>query len=141
MALDHGVLNVPLFKRSNIDRDIDRWKADERQREILRQHDRREKREQDMRGVRAVVAWMPDDQVLRIANGKRKPETARAAIIQRASHHPDRFLAMLMRVAGCCGTSPCSRLNGPCNDMAARCSKCRARGGCDCTPSEWMGEE
>lgn len=142
MGLDHGHLNLPLTKRGDIDRDIDRWKADERQREQLRRRDLREKRDQDMQGVKAVVAWMPDEQVLRIAASmrKRKPETARAAIIHRASHHPDRFLAMLMRTAGCCGTTPCSRLDGPCNDMAARCAKCRARGGCDCTPCEWMGE-
>ncbi|MDC9593529.1 hypothetical protein [Xenorhabdus sp. IM139775] len=36
MALDHGVLNVPLHKRGNIDREIDKWKneqvAEKRQR-------------------------------------------------------------------------------------------------------------
>ena len=29
MTLDHGILNVPLAKRGNIDAQIDRWKADQ----------------------------------------------------------------------------------------------------------------
>lgn len=28
--LDHGILNVPLGKRGNIDREIDRWKAEQK---------------------------------------------------------------------------------------------------------------
>ena len=141
MSVDHGMLNVPLSKRGNIDRDIDRWKAQEADANKRRARELADLRAQDMATVRACVAFMSDERVMVLARGmgKRKPETARVAVIQRASRNPAAFAAAMRREVGCCQTAPCSRLGGPCFDMASRCAKCRARGGCDCTGDEWLG--
>ncbi|MBD2797697.1 hypothetical protein ID856_14300, partial [Xenorhabdus sp. 18] len=53
MALDHGALNVPLHKRGNIDREIDKWKneqaADRRKRMAEINYQREQERKEAAR--------------------------------------------------------------------------------------------
>ncbi len=99
--LDHGVLNVPLAKRGNIDAQIDRFKADEARKAVkeaqARFHDTRSKR---MR-VSELLQAMPDERVLTLAKplGSRKPHTARLALARAASYNLDRWLTALEREA------------------------------------------
>lgn len=127
--LDHGLLNIPLAKRGNIDAQIDRYKAQQA----------RERREADaasFRSVRAkkariaeILAQLSDERVLQLAKplGARKAVTARAKLLSAASANYDRWLGSLEREIA--------------PFPPGGCAKCRAPfGGCDCTPSEWLGK-
>ncbi len=97
--LDHGLLNVPLSKRGNIDAQIDRYKADEARKAVkeaqARFHDTRSKRAR----VVEILRQMPDERVLSLAKplGARKPHTARLALARAASYNLDRWLSALER--------------------------------------------
>jgi hypothetical protein len=145
MALDHGVLNLPLSKRGNIDRQIDLYKADlasaRRKADTARFHEAREKKAR----IRRALDRLPDERVVALAKplGARKPNTARAALLQAATSNLDRWLPALEREAGtvgCCGRAICATLDMGCNDMAGRCAGCRRRG-CDCPPEVWLGPD
>ena len=97
--LDHGILNVPLAKRGNIDAQIDRYKSEqERERraaDTARFHAVRAKKAR----IVEILAALPDERVLALAAplGKLKPSTARAALVQAASSNLDRWLSALER--------------------------------------------
>ena len=97
--LDHGLLNVPLSKRGNIDAQIDRYKADEARKAVkeaqARFHDTRSKRAR----VAEILRQMPDERVLSLAKplGARKAHTARIALARAASYNLDRWLSALER--------------------------------------------
>jgi len=124
--LDHGVLNVPLAKRGDINAQLDRYKADEAKNadaaHRARFHDVRTKKAR----IAALLASLTDDRALALAKplGATLPRTARAALAREASRHVDLWLDVLWRDAG--------------QDMAARCATCRLRG-CDCPAEDWLG--
>jgi hypothetical protein len=98
-SLDHGLLNVPLAKRGNIDAQIDRYKADQaRERAAADRATYRGVRAKKAR-VAAILSAMSDDRVMQLAApmGARKPNTARAALTQAASSNLDRWLKALER--------------------------------------------
>ena len=68
MSLDHGILNVPLAKRGNIDAQIDRYKADQAKQA---KHDRKERAIQ-MKAERAhakrLVSELSDEFIQRLAS-------------------------------------------------------------------------
>ena len=98
-GLDHGVLNVPLAKRGDIDAQIDRHKAqvarERRAADAARLRDTRAKKAR----IIEVLAALPDVRVLALAAplGKRKASTARTALASAASANPNAWLAALER--------------------------------------------
>ena len=100
-TLDHGILNVPLAKRGNINAQIDRYKADQARARAAAGtalfHTVRSKKAR----VAALLAAMSDERVLTLAAplGKRKPSTARAALLSAATGNLDRWLVSLERGA------------------------------------------
>lgn len=99
--LDHGVLNLPLAKRGNIDAQIDRHKS-----EMARQSKRaatnsfHQTRAKKARVTQALAA-LSDERVMQLAAplGSRKASTARVALASAASANLDRWLAALEREA------------------------------------------
>ena len=61
MALDHGVLNVPLSKRGNIDAEIDRYKATEAANKKKAHKAFKVERDELRAAAKAAVSELPDD--------------------------------------------------------------------------------
>ncbi|CDH00540.1 hypothetical protein [Xenorhabdus bovienii] len=70
MALDHGVLNIPLHKRGNIDREIDKWKAE--QAALQKERVQLAKCELKDNKAEAKRLWALADQALIKADAKRR---------------------------------------------------------------------
>lgn len=124
--LDHGLLNVPLSKRGNIDAEIDRYKAD-RAREI-KEADRANfyavRERQD--AIRGHLERIGDHRIMMLAKplGCRKPSTAREALYRAARSNLAVWLAALERES----------------IPAGGCAKCWAPlGQCDHSSDEWLG--
>jgi hypothetical protein len=84
MALDHGILNTPLKSRGNIDRDIDRFKAE--QRKIAKEQAKAQR--VLIAEAKALVAALTDDQFKAISekfkvDEKRCREVLKNMITQR----------------------------------------------------------
>ena len=97
--LDHGILNVPLAKRGNIDAQIDAYKRElAREAAAHRRATFHSVREKKLR-VAELLAAMSDERLLRLAAplGKRKPSTARTALASAARTNLDRWIAALER--------------------------------------------
>ena len=97
--LDHGMLNIPLAKRGDIDAQIDRHKREsmraKRQEDAARFHSGRTKKAK----VAEHLARIGDYRIMQLAAplGCRKPSTARAALLNAAGSNLDRWLASLER--------------------------------------------
>lgn len=63
MAFDHGILNVPLAKRGNIDAQIDRYKADKAREENAQ----RKAVAANRRECKALIDTMPEAVVARMS--------------------------------------------------------------------------
>lgn len=59
--LDHGVLNVPLHKRGNIDAQIDRYKAETRRAEAAAHKERMAAKREKTAQAKALVASLTDE--------------------------------------------------------------------------------
>lgn len=125
-SLDHGMLNVPLAKRGNIDAQIDRYKADQAKtaREAARAsfHRVREQKAQ----VRNLLARIGDHRVLVLAKplGARKASSARKALYQAALSNLPVWIGALERE----------------RFPAGGCAACWAPlGECSHSADEWMG--
>ncbi|MBD2798339.1 hypothetical protein ID856_17805, partial [Xenorhabdus sp. 18] len=70
MTLDHGVLNVPLHKRGNIDREIDKWKetqaAEKRKRMDEINYQREQERKEAERLFKLVDKKLMKDEAKRV---------------------------------------------------------------------------
>lgn len=124
--IDHGVLNVPLSKRGNIDAQIDRYKAEQakaaRKAGTAAFH---EVRAQKAR-VRDLLARIGDHRIMALAKplGSRMPASARAALYQAALTNLPKWIAALERE----------------HFPAGGCAQCWAPlGQCDHSAEEWMG--
>ncbi len=69
MALDHGILNIPLHKRGNIDRDIDKWKAEQTKEKSKRLDEINYQREQERKEAERLFKLV--DRKLMWAEAKR----------------------------------------------------------------------
>lgn len=126
MVLDHGVLNVPLAKRGNIDAQIDRFKreqaAERRNADAASFHNVRAKKAR----VRHLLINIGDWRILQIAKplGCRKASAARAKLASMANSNLDGWIVSLERE----------------QFPAGGCAKCWAPvGKCDHSSREWIG--
>jgi hypothetical protein len=124
-VLDHGILNVPLAKRGNIDAQIGRFKAEEARKDRLAGtatfHQVREQKKR----VRNLLARIGDHRIMALANplGCRTPRTAREALYRAAVSNLPRWIAVLER-----------------EKFPGGCAKCWAPlGECSHSDEEWMG--
>jgi hypothetical protein len=67
MALDHGVLNIPLSKRGNIDNQIDAYKADMAKADRAASRTRAEKMAADRIEAKALLAAASKDRLIDLA--------------------------------------------------------------------------
>lgn len=97
--LDHGILNVPLAKRGNIDAQIDRYKAEQARAAVKAIQASRDDLRCKRARVHAIIDGLSDDRVMALAKatGSRKPSTARTALKRATSYNMDRWLAALER--------------------------------------------
>lgn len=92
MSFDHGVLNVPLRKRINIDAEIDRHK---RTQQASAKAAARQNREDQNRAKAAVLA-LPDERVERIAaRAGLTLKQGRKKLISMARWEPTKLLGIL----------------------------------------------
>ena len=99
ISLDHGVLNVPLAKRGNIDAQIDRYKAQQAA-EARAAHKVRSAAAADGKARLAdILARIPDARMIALGAkmGKRTAATTRAEIMRMARGQYDRFIPALSR--------------------------------------------
>lgn len=103
MSLDHGVLNVPLHKRGNIDREIDAYKAEQARQAKAASNARRAEmktRRTELAALRikakAAVASVDHEFLVRIAerNGT-TPAHVKAILKEEANLRPALALRML----------------------------------------------
>ncbi len=97
--LDHGLLNLPLAKRGNIDAQIDSYKVEQaRHRKQAYTSAFRQTRAKKAR-VAQALASLSDERVMQLAAplSCRKPATARAALASAAATSLDRWVAALER--------------------------------------------
>lgn len=129
--LDHGLLNVPLHKRGDIDAQIDAYKREERRER--RERDRqtfKTVREQTAR-VREMLAQLSDYRVQKLARslGSRTANGARRALLQAAKSKLSAWLPALERLvnqeaAQRCELCACWQMRG--DDVGACWSSCRS---------------
>lgn len=124
--LDHGMLNLPLAKRGNIDAQIDRYKADQEKaaREVRRETFYRVR---EMKAhVRTLLGRIGDHRILVLAKplGSRTPGTARKALYQAALSNLPIWIAALEREQFPAGG--CATCWAPVNE-------------CDHTGYDWLG--
>lgn len=126
IRLDHGLLNLPLTKRGNIDAQIDRYKA-EQARAAREAGTAAFHQVQDQKArVRDLLDRIGDYRIMALAKplGSRKPASARKALYQAALSNLTLWIAALERE----------------HFPAGGCAACWAPlGECDHSPEEWMG--
>lgn len=126
VGLDHGVLNVPLSKRGNIDRQIDLFKAEEARKARVAGTEALHRVRDQKRRVRELLRAIGDHRILALAKplGSRTAKSARDALFRAAVSNLDRWVPALERE-----TIP-----------AGGCAKCWAPlGACSCSPEDWLG--
>jgi hypothetical protein len=94
--LDHGILNIPLSKRGDIDAQIDRYNA-EQEREARAKHRQHVAALRDLRTeAKELVANVPDSIVKSIAAKARiTPSKVRSNLKSDAHWTPDRIIRIL----------------------------------------------
>jgi len=89
--LDHGILNVPLGKRGNIDRQIDRHKAEQK----ALQHQQAQAHKQLVTWAKLKVSAMPVDRLAELGKPhKLTAQQARAEFMRTACGSPSLILRM-----------------------------------------------
>lgn len=66
-TLDHGILNIPLSKRGNIDNQIDAYKAEQAKEARVANRTRAEKLAADRIEAKALLAAAPKDRLVALA--------------------------------------------------------------------------
>lgn len=97
--LDHGLLNVPLSERGNIDAQIDRYKAEQARKERDTSTALRNEYQIEKARLRALIDRLSDERAMALAKpmGSRTPRTARQALFRIASTSAKRWIAVLER--------------------------------------------
>ena len=67
-TLDHGILNVPLAKRGNIDAQIDRYKADQARAAKAADKERAARLKAERAEAKALLAQAPADRIAALAD-------------------------------------------------------------------------
>ncbi len=89
MALDHGVLNVPLRKRGNLDRQIDRSLADQRREREAQAKAARRQFTADWQEALGLIDRMTDEHVARLAEKSgRQKRSVRKWLREQAGINP-----------------------------------------------------
>jgi len=93
--LDHGLLNVPLAKRGNIDAQIDRYKADRRREEaVARKAASQLLATQRLQAKRVLAAMTPERVAELAAKTKATPSTVRRMLKSMAYFQPAKFIKL-----------------------------------------------
>lgn len=99
MSLDHGILNVPLSKRGDINAQLDRYKAGkarEAKETARRHHADRQAQWALVREAKAAIAALSPEQVAAIARKSGvHPRSVRKNLRDNAGRWPARVIAML----------------------------------------------
>lgn len=101
MSLDHGYLNLPLSKRGNIDREIDAYKAN--QRDLQLASEKAARAEWKAASAEAVmqVGLLCDERLIEIGRAyKLTAKQARKQLLAIAKTNPKALLASLVGVGG-----------------------------------------
>ncbi|RKD69003.1 hypothetical protein [Rhizobium sp. WW_1] len=125
--LDHGLLNIPLAKRGNIDAQIDRYVAEQRKAKQKEHSESFHRIRDQKKRVQDILSKIGDFRVMEIAKplGCRNPSSARKALYQAALSNLSKWIAVLERES----------------IPAGGCASCWAPvGKCQHGASEWLGE-
>lgn len=102
MSLDHGILNVPLSKRGDINAQIDRYKADkarEAKETARRHHAERQAQWALVREAKTAIAAMTPEQVAGLADGFNVPaRSVKKRLRDNANRWPARVIEILAAV-------------------------------------------
>lgn len=124
--LDHGMLNLPLSKRGNIDAQIDRYKAEQVKAARKAGSEVFHRVRQQKARVSELLGRIGDHRIMVLAKplGSRTPKSARKALYQAALSNLPKWIEALER----------ERFPGG-------CATCWAPIGepCSCSSEEWMG--
>lgn len=98
MSFDHGILNVPLAKRGNIDKQIDAYKAEQARSTAQRLKAARQRHRDALALAKAAIAQVSDERMA--AMGKPYGLTVkqtRAQFVSAASVNPERVAKAMQR--------------------------------------------
>ena len=90
--IDHGILNLPLVKRGNLNAQIDAYKAQKARNAKAEAKALHEARQQ----ARAAVVAMSDERCIAFSKGQMTAKQARAKLLSMARFTP----AVVLRVVG-----------------------------------------
>jgi len=98
MALDHGILNVPLAKRGDIDAQIDRYKVEQARTTATRLKAARARHREAFALAKAAIAAVSDDRMAELGkpHGLTVKQT-RAQFIAAANINPERVAKAMQR--------------------------------------------
>lgn len=103
MSLDHGLLNLPLSKRGNIDAEIDRHKKQQSllaKQQAAVHHAIRQKNAADRKRANELIAALSDERIAELARNLSIPKrSVRKRLREAASDNPRITLAALEREA------------------------------------------
>ena len=100
MSIDHGVLNVPLHKRGNLDAEIDRQMAKQRRESRDAARARAAEWKADKARALALIDGLTDEQITRLATkAKVHKRSVRKNLRDNAGLMPARVVAMLEGMA------------------------------------------
>lgn len=96
MSFDHGILNVPLAKRGNIDKQIDAYKREVAAAKVKIASDHSAKLRELRPQAKALVEAIPSDRLSAIAiRAGCSPAAARKRLLSDAHWQPARVIAAL----------------------------------------------
>lgn len=99
--MDHGVLNVPLAKRGDIDRQIDAYKKAEARAERLLRKEQAAVLKKLRPAANAKVMAMPKEELERVAGVfKISPAEVKKSLLRMAYWEPNRIMNTGMRFIG-----------------------------------------
>lgn len=100
MSLDHGILNVPLHKRGNIDAELDRYKAQQAADAREKAQAVRAQTEINRQRAKAMVAALSDERLQEIAKPHRlTAKQARTRLMSDAHWQPALIIRALSKEA------------------------------------------
>ena len=98
--MDHGILNVPLSKRGNIDSQLDAWKAQQARQAKADRKARAEQTRADRAAAKARLAAMPEAQIMDLAQRfELTPAQARKRLNSIAYYTPGVILKLAVAEA------------------------------------------
>jgi hypothetical protein len=97
--MDHGILNVPLSKRGNIDAEIDRYKAGEAKAALAARKSRSEQTREDRQEAKRLLATMTDHRAAQLAERCNVTVSAIRASLKSDSHWQPRLVIALLKPA------------------------------------------